>query len=890
MGNCLRASSKSKIPVLPNHEGLDISEAKSKISRKFKQSMPDPRLSSDCKEPTDAKFAIVQDKSKSKADISFISAALTKHFIFNSLTEEQRESVINHMKYYILEPREVVFEQNSVGSTFFVIAHGKLEVIIDEKRVNVLRPQESFGELALLHDTPRSATVKTIENSSLWGVDRKTFRNTLEQINALNYAENRGLIESIPVFKILNNAQIESLIASIATNMYSPGQVIVNEGETGDLLYIIKQGSVVCSQGEKDIKTMEKGDYFGEQALLYNSVRTATITANENTKCLTIGRAELTKLFGTSLQLIVHKNSQRIAFDKNVYLKKLTKTQFEKLLNCSEIQELQEREKAISEGTRKCDNIIVLIKGELQSEDGEIVYKVFDIIGLDEAIQAFDDIFQKDYYAKGDVHLAFIKNSAFFEAIGGDYHKVTTNNDAIKLLKKIPLFRYLSEEQFESLIQSLRTENFKNDAIIFAQNQPGESLFLIKSGRVEVIDKDTNRILRNITKDDYFGERSLLFDKFRSATVKAKGEVNCWVLYKSDFMRILDEKLKKLLMKRIELQDDNININDLYVVNQIGTGTFGNVFLVIHKQKKSLYALKAVNKKKVRAYEMEDNLLLERKILLQIDHMLISKLIKTFKDDKRVYFLLEYIRGMNLFDVLRKLDVLAVADAKFYTACIFLMLEHLHERDIIYRDLHPMNIMIDDEGYPKLIDFGAAKIIKGRTYTIVGIPPHYMAPEIITGHGYTLSADYWSAGIMLYEFLYAAVPFGEEENDPYVVYEMVQQGKFSFPQNADNKDKIKDLLTQLLSKNPAARLGGTFENLKSHPWFIGINWEKILRRELPTPYVPILPSILHDAEMALKSHKPLDEIITKAEKHDEIPKPRPVKEGFNVNWDEEFKG
>ncbi|OMJ89801.1 hypothetical protein SteCoe_7976 [Stentor coeruleus] len=889
MGSCLRTSSRPRV-IINDNEGQEISEANTKTSRKFKQSMPDPRLSKDTKVPTDAKFAIVQDKSKSKADISFINVSLTKHFIFNSLTEEQRESVINHMKYYILEPREIVFEQNSVGSTFFVIAHGKLEVIIDEKRVNVLRPQDSFGELALIHDTPRSATLKTIENSSLWGVDRKTFRNTLEQINALNYAENHGLIESIPVFKILNNTQIESLISSIATNMYGQGQVIVNEGETGDLLFIIKQGSVVCSQEGKDIKTMEKGDYFGEQALLYNSVRTATITAAENTKCLTIGRTELTKLFGTSLQLIIHKNSQRIAFDKNVYLKKLTKTQFEKLLNCSEIKELSEGEKVIFAGTRKGDNVVVVIKGELTTLDEEIVYKVFDIIGLDEAIQALDDVFENDYYAKGDVNLAIIPNISFFNAIGGDYHKVTTNNDAIKLLKKIPLFRYLSEEQFESLIQCLRVENFKNETIIFSQNQPGESLFLIKSGRVEVIDKDTNRVLRNITKDDYFGERSLLFDKFRSATIKAKGEVTCWVLYKSDFMSILDEKLKKLLMKRIELQDDNLNLNDFHIVNQIGTGTFGNVFLVIHKQKKSLYALKAVNKKKIRAYEMEDNLLLERKILLQIDHVLISKLIKTFKDDKRVYFLLEYIRGMNLFNVLRKLDVLTVADAKFYTACIFLMLEHLHERDIIYRDLHPMNIMIDDEGYPKLIDFGAAKIIKGRTYTIAGIPPHYMAPEIITGHGYTLSADYWSAGIMLYEFLYAAVPFGEEENDPYVVYEMIQQGKLVFPTNADNKDKIKDLLVQLLSKNPATRLGGSFENLKAHHWFIGINWEKIVRRELPTPYVPILSTILHDAETALKQRKPLDEVITKAEKHDEIPKPRPIKEGFNVNWDEEFKG
>ena len=195
------------------------------------------------------------------------------------------------------------------------------------------------------------------------------------------------------------------------------------------------------------------------------------------------------------------------------------------------------------------------------------------------------------------------------------------------------------------------------------------------------------------------------------------------------------------MLKRIELQDDNIKLNDLQIVKSIGIGSYGNVFLVVHRIKKTLYALKCVERKKIEAYEIEENLLLERKVMLQIDHILISKLIKTFKDEKRIYFLLEYIHGISLNEEIRKFGLLGVADAKFYIACVFTMLEHLHERDIIYRDLGPDNIIIDDEGYPKLVDFGAAKLVKGRTYTIVGTP-HYMAPEIISGHGYTISVDY----------------------------------------------------------------------------------------------------------------------------------------------------
>lgn len=858
-------------------------EAKKKFDRK-QLAIMDIRISV---EVSDAKFAMVQDKSKTKADMNFITAALMKHFIFNNLTDEQRDLVINHMKYYVLEPREVVFEQNSVGSVFFVVVHGKLEVLIDNKRVNVLRPQDSFGELALIHDTPRTATVITIEKSALWGVDRRTFRSTLEQINAQNYAENRRLLESIPVFQILNHGQMESLINSISTVMFTSGQEIVHEGELGDLLYIIKEGSVTCSVEGNELKTLEKGEYFGEQALLYNSVRTATITATENVKCLTIGGNELTNLFGTSLQLIIQKNSQRIAFDNNSYTKKLNKAQYENLMNCSEIMKLEDKQKIISAGTLKKDKIIFIIKGDLEDAEGEVVYRVFDVIGLEEAINNLDHTFRLDYFSKGETEIAVISNQDFFKSIGGDYYKVASNNDAIKLLKKIQLFKHLTESQLESLIEVLRPETYKSNQIIFSQNEPGESFFLIKSGKVDVI-KD-GMVVRSITKDDYFGERSLIFDKFRSATVRAKGEgnVECWVLYKSDFIRILDDKLKTFLLKRIDLQDDSIKLTDFQLVKPIGTGTFGNVFLVVHKTKKTLYALKCVDRRKIEAYEIEQSLILERKVMLEIDHILISKLIKTFKDSKRLYFLLEFIHGLNLFDVLRKLDVVVVSDAKFYTACIFSMLEHLHEREIIYRDLHPENIMIDDEGYPKLVDFGAAKFIKGRTYTIVGTP-HYMAPEIISGHGYSLSCDYWSAGIMLYEFLYAMVPFGEQETDPYMVYELVQQGKLNFPPESDNKDKVKDLIAQLLSKNPATRIGGSFDNLKIHPWFIGINWEKLLKRELPTPYVPILPSIGNEVEAALKSRKTLDELITKIEKNEDIPKSRDKK--MPPNWDEEFNG
>ena len=131
----------------------------------------------------------------------------------------------------------------------------------------------------------------------------------------------------------------------------------------------------------------------------------------------------------------------------------------------------------------------------------------------------------------------------------------------------------------------------------------------------------------------------------------------------------------------------------------------------------------------------------ERQILLQLDHPMLMKLVKTFKDSQRVYFLMELVQGIDLFDVLRAIDIMNEEKSLFYISCLLLVLQYLHERHIVYRDLKPENIMIDEDGYPKLIDFGTSKIVENRTYTRVGTP-HYMAPEVINGTGYGLEADY----------------------------------------------------------------------------------------------------------------------------------------------------
>ena len=364
---------------------------------------------------------------------------------------------------------------------------------------------------------------------------------------------------------------------------------------------------------------------------------------------------------------------------------------------------------------------------------------MFESVGDKEINEEGQDVYEDSVFTNEETHLAVISRTEYEDCIETNGKNFMTGLEALTALREIQILRALPNDKILALGSCLKIQNFDDKSTIIVQNTPGDSFFLIKSGKVDIVQDGIS--LRTVTKNGYFGERSLIFNDFRSASVIANGPVCCWYLTHDDFSRILEDSIKKMLIDRIQLQDDSITLQNLSIVKVLGKGMFGIVFLVVDRQKKRLYALKTVSKKKIERYQMQENLILERKILLTLDHIFILKLVKTFKDAKRLYFLTEYVRGLDLFDVIRSLSVINDRDAKFYTACLILILEYVHERDIVYRDLKPENVIIDDDGYPKLIDFGISKILNGRTYTIVGTP-HYMAPEVITGKGYSFFADY----------------------------------------------------------------------------------------------------------------------------------------------------
>lgn len=289
-------------------------------------------------------------------------------------------------------------------------------------------------------------------------------------------------------------------------------------------------------------------------------------------------------------------------------------------------------------------------------------------------------------------------------------------------------------------------------------------------------------------------------------------------------------------------------------IKVLGHGSYGKVLLVREKSTNKLFAQKQLKKASLVINETNEiheknyqRTLNEKTILEKVNHPNIVKLYYAFQDDDKVYLILEYLDGGELFHHLAQLHFLSEKDASYYIAQIVLALRYLHlNLKVIYRDLKPENCMLNAEGNLVLTDFGLSKVSSDDAdakHSMIGTA-QYMAPEVIKGEEYDFSVDWWSLGCVAFDMLTGAPPFSGHTNEKIMdkVVHSKKHLKFPFYLSLD----AKDLLRKLLQANPAKRIDidGDFEKLKLHRFFRYINWDELTdatkRAEVLPPILPVI--------------------------------------------------
>ena len=326
-----------------------------------------------------------------------------------------------------------------------------------------------------------------------------------------------------------------------------------------------------------------------------------------------------------------------------------------------------------------------------------------------------------------------------------------------------------------------------------------------------------------------------------------------------DVNKILGEVMLTIDFKPIV--KSSLSINDFDLLKVIGKGSFGKVMQVIKKDTKQIYALKTLRKQHIISRMEVTHTLAERTVLAKINNPFIVPLKFSFQSPEKLYLVLSFINGGELFWHLQREGKFSMDRSRFYIAELLTALESLHELNVIYRDLKPENILLDYQGHIALCDFGLCKLNMAnddKTNTFCGTP-EYLAPELLLNQGYTRVVDWWTLGTLLYEMLSGLPPFYDD--DVPTMYRKILQNPLKFPSFLENTD-AQDLLVQLLEKNPDKRLNDAHA-IKTHKFFKDIDWNKLLNKNYLPPFKPNVDNLLDTSnfDQDFTSENPQDSVV-----------------------------
>lgn len=305
----------------------------------------------------------------------------------------------------------------------------------------------------------------------------------------------------------------------------------------------------------------------------------------------------------------------------------------------------------------------------------------------------------------------------------------------------------------------------------------------------------------------------------------------------------------------------HLAIEEFDLLKVIGKGSFGKVMQVVKKDTNQIYALKTIRKQHIISRMEVTHTLAERTVLAKITNPFIVPLKFSFQSKEKLYLVLSFINGGELFHHLQREGKFSMDRSRFYIAELLSAIESLHELNVIYRDLKPENILLDYQGHIALCDFGLCKLNmnnEDKTNTFCGTP-EYLAPELLLNQGYTRSVDWWTLGTLLYEMLTGLPPFYDDDHN--VMYRKILQNPLKFPGFLENTD-VKDLLIKLLQKDPSKRLNDP-QVIKSHPFFKDIDWTKLLNKSYLPPFKPNVENLLDTSNFDLDftNEKPQDSVV-----------------------------
>lgn len=759
-------------------------------------------------------------------------------------------SIINTVSYIRVKQKTTVFtKENQTDNIYFIIEKGTLEYNLDGTNYELQSPS-SIGTRALDKNSLKTCYLKTKERCYLFCLPIEKYKTIFQDFVDKQFEDKMTLLSNHFFFKNLNNDYITNLALKSQLVRSKEQTILIEEDTLITAVFILIDGMVYCMKNESVIKIVDKLDIFGEIGLFYKVESLYRYLAEKGSWVLKITYQDLIAVFGDNiLRILISsifttsiKENERL---NNTMIGENVETLFDKFslrfYYYDNIVELKEKKMIIPiSGTTFKSTIY----GKNQQNYNKIIFDPADNMIIPKGKVFFDSIINEtssSHFIVGDECVVY---ECDWDTIIKSFRKPSKSDlpilQQISFLRNHPLFKSLSEFKLFQLAEKINQTKYKKGVVILKDGPCSDKFYIIKSGIVEIKVGKTEG--KKLEEKHTFGDISSQAGTYtRKADFIALSDVECYYIDKEVYDEIVDNdnNLINPLKNLIVMKDITITLESLYYVKELGSGSYGKVYLV-HDQKK-FYAMKTALMQLMKMKKETANLYLnEKTIMHNIDYPFIVQLINTFRTRTYIFFLMEFVDGFTLRSHLSaktKGELHDIKETQFFGGILACVLNYLQKKKILHRDLKPDNLMIEFNGYLKVIDFGVAKQLtnKDTTNTFAGTM-FYMSPEVILGKNYTSAVDYWALGIILYEIFYGRIPFGVGLKDPKSVYQEITEKKISFPIEESNPT-LNLLIKGLLNKNPNKRIS-SFQKIYAHPLYNKYDFDSLIKMKLEPPFKP----------------------------------------------------
>lgn len=719
-------------------------------------------------------------------------------------------------------------------------------------------------------------------NQTSEGLKTTSHANTqteLERSVLRDCLSNHFLLSHLP------SSKLEHLCKSFEKIIYRDHEIIYSIGDASDYLYVLYSGDVCKKTDVKELSNdYDKYTVLGELAVLTGSPYQETTQAMSDSTI--VFRIDSVTLHRFLLPI------PKIDADRRVFLLKqaipdeiidlFVESDLHKLASLLEVHRFEEGEVLIHKKER-LDHLVIIAEGTALSSERSLGGREYESqtfgpdlpiisFGWQSILESVDMAhFRSTIVAQSSVVVALVLPKPEFHRILGprDFSVSTLDHLAARRLARIeleniPVFQdsALDETQTNALLDLMHRYEYdsgtdRESSTIFRSGEKLEpAIYFVREGSV-TLEMNKGSDTKIISAGDYFGEKNMLRDqnkpnrnyKIRSPmTASSNGKTVIDVLYLEEIRSVIDTTIIGLGLDNNNFSGLVTQLRDIERHALLGTGSFGQVWLAsISNGGESIdfdrrtVAFKVQSKYQIIESGKAERMVAERNILASLKSPFLLRLYCSFQDESRLYMVTSLLQGGELESLIPD-EGMPESSAKFYAACILEGLAYMHRRHLIHRDIKTANVLLNERGYPIIIDFGFAKYVPDKTYTFVG-SPIFTAPEIIRFQGYSTSVDYWAWGVLVYRLVTGKYPFFQADGNELALYKRICRGTLELDGLMTMEFRL--FITSLLYPNPVKRLGSCrngWHEISKSTWFCDptVDLHKLRRQQISAPWTPNL--------------------------------------------------